>query len=63
MDKSLKQANDIFNIITESFDNLEEAKQALVLLYVPDMRYKREAICKVIGKLEKHYNENRRHTY
>lgn len=51
-----EQSDQIFKALTSGgFTTVEEAKQALLLLYVPDMSYSRAAISHVIRRLEDHY--------
>lgn len=50
------QAEMIFTAISTSMDNIDDAKNALVMLYVPDMTFSRAAISLALTQLEKHYD-------
>lgn len=60
-DDALKMRDDSDIIFTAtstgSFENYKQAKEAIVLLYVPDMRFSRAGISHALKRLEKHFND------
>ena len=49
------QARQVFTTIKDTFNNLADAKNCLVHMYVPDMAYSRAALCEAERRLELHY--------
>ena len=52
-----KDSDMIFNQIHQAFDNMDEAKSAIVAFYVTDMSISRAGISHAIGRLEQYYRE------
>lgn len=54
-----KDSDMIFTQITSGdFNTIEEAKRAVVTLYIPDMTISRAGISHAIGRLEKHFKND-----
>lgn len=56
-EKMQKDSDIIFTAIsTGSFDNFEQAQQAVVMLYVTDLSFSRSGISHALKRLERHYD-------
>ena len=59
-EQQMKDSDMIFNQITKSggFNNLSEVKDALILLYIPDMTISRAGISHALKRFEEHYKND-----
>ena len=55
LQQQTRDSDMIFTQISGAFENADEAKQAILLLYVPDMSISRAGISHALGRIERHY--------
>jgi hypothetical protein len=54
----LADSDQVFEAITTSgFETIEEAKQCLVVMYMPDLSFSRAGISHALKRLEAHYRD------
>ena len=56
-EQQMKDSDTIFTAVsTGAFDDFEEAKQVVVMLYIPDMSFSRSGISHALKRLEGFYS-------
>jgi hypothetical protein len=56
--QQLKDSDLVFNLITGGkFETLEEAKIAVITMFLPDQSISRSGISHAVGRLEKYYTK------
>lgn len=55
IEQQMKDSDMIFAQISGVFDSKDEATQAVLMLYAPDMSISRAGISHVLGRIERHY--------
>ncbi len=53
----MEDSDRVFNTLSDSMESMQQARNAITALYMPDLSYSRAGLCHAIKRLERHFEE------